>query len=232
MGTVSRDQTWLNDHGARLTVDGKAGPATRSAIIETFRNRAAPAATEREIAGIADANGFNLRALKAVARVESGGAGWDDTGLLACLYERHYLWRRIKIVVGLLSNATPGGYTIDADNDGINDSWEKLADASLRWGMPMVFECASFGKFQIMGVHWKALGFDSALDFVWWLSRGEAAHYDAFARYIRVNKLTAALNRVDGNPENCRAIAKGYNGSVYAAKGYHEKIARAWKALA
>lgn len=231
MSTVIQDQSWLNSHGAKLRVDGKAGPATRSATIETFRHRTAPAATEAEIAAIAQRSGFNLRAMKAVARVESGGAGWDVTGLLACLYERHYLFRRIGLAWGLYSSATPGGYTVDADGDGINDSWEKLADASARYGMEKVFECASFGRFQIMGAHWEALGYASAPEFVWALSRTEAAHYDAFARFIRANSLTAALNRVDGYPENCRAIAAGYNGKSYAAKGYHQKIADAWKAV-
>src|SRR5690606_38594911 len=134
--------------------------------------------------------------IKAVAKVESAGGGWDNAGLLKCLWERHYLWRRVKVAVPLLSNPSPGGYTIDADRDGINDSWEKLADATLRFGAGPSFECASFGKFQIMGAHWKALGYPTVLDFVWALSRSEAAHYDAFARYIEVNGLAPALRRV------------------------------------
>lgn len=226
------DQAWLNAHGAALQVDGKAGPATRAAMIEVFRNTGGPGTSPAAIDAIAAANGLNPRAMRAVARVESGGAGWDRAGLLACLYERHFLFRRIRIVAGLLSSATPGGYTIDADGDGINDSWEKLADASCRWGMSTVFECASFGKFQIMGAHWKALGYAGVLEFVWGLSRTEIAHYDAFARYITANNLRSALNAVDGNPENCRAVAKGYNGAGYAKGRYHEKIAAAWKVVA
>lgn len=228
---VREDQLWLNSHGANLAVDGKFGSATRGAIVEVFRNRVAPACDGAGQYAIAMHNGFNPRAMRAVAKVESSGGGWDDSGLLKCLYERHYLFRRVKVALGLLSSATPGGYTIDADGDGVNDSWEKLADASGRWGMATVFECASFGKFQIMGAHWKALGYASVLEFVWQLSRTEAAHYQAFAAFIRVNGLTAALNRVDGNPENCRAIAKGYNGGGYAAGRYHEKIAAAWKVV-
>jgi hypothetical protein len=231
MSTAIQDQSWLNGHGAKLLVDGKRGPATRAAIIETFRHRSAPLATDAEIAAIAGAAGLNLRAMKALARVESGGAGWDASGLLACLYERHYLFRRIGLAWGMYSSATPGGYTVDADGDGINDSWEKLADASCRYGMETVFECASFGRFQIMGAHWRALGYASAPEFVWALSRAEAAHYDAFAGFIRANGLTSALNRVDGNPENCRAIAAGYNGKGYAAQAYHQKIADAWKVV-
>jgi hypothetical protein len=167
-----------------------------------------------------------------VAKVESAGGGWDETGLLKCLWERHYLWRRVRVAVPFLSSPKPGGYTLDADRDGINDSWEKLADASGRFGFDIAAECASFGKFQIMGAHWKSLGYSSVRDFIWNLSRDEAAHYDAFARYLEANGLVGALRRVDGNPENARPLARGYNGPGYAKGRYHEKIAHAWKVAA
>lgn len=223
-------QHWLNlKAGCGLAEDGIGGPKTRAAIIEAFRNLSAPAIGQSDLIVLASRLGCTVRQIKAVAKVESAGGGWDDTGLLKCLWERHYLWRRIRVAVPLLSNPSPGGYTIDADRDGINDSWEKLADATLRFGAGPSFECASFGKFQIMGAHWKALGYPTVLDFVWALSRDEFAHYDAFARYIEVNGLAPALRRVDGNPENARALARGYNGPGYAAGRYHEKIAHAWK---
>lgn len=223
-------QRWLNAHGAKLAEDGKWGPATRAAVIETFRNRQAFPATDADIKAIANRHQFNERAMKAVAKVESGGSGWDATGLLKCLYERHYLWRRVKLAVPVLSNPSPGGYTIDADKNRINDSWEKLADATGLFGLNVAFECASFGKFQIMGAHWKALGYPSVAEFVWGMSRGEPAHYEAFARYIVVNGLTDALNAVNGDPANCLAIARGYNGK--GQKGYDARIAKAWRELA
>lgn len=226
-------QLWINarlEPGApRLALDGAWGPATRRGLIEVFRNTKAPAASIGEINMIADRYGLERRPMRAVAEVESGGSGWDDSGLLKCLWERHYLWRRVRIAIPLLSNPSGGGYTIDADRDGINDSWEKLADATGRFGFNVAAECASFGKFQIMGAHWKALGYPSVADFIWQLSRREVAHYEAFARFIQVNKLTAALNRVDGNPANCLAIARGYNGA--GQKGYDARIAAAWKRL-
>lgn len=225
-------QFWLNRRGASLVEDGLWGPMTRAAVIEVFRNREAPAVTSIEIKAIADRLGCTTRQLRAVAKVEGGGSGWDSTGLLKCLWERHYLWRRVRVAVPLLSNPSPGGYTVDADGDGINDSWEKLADATGLFGFNVAAECASFGKFQIMGAHWKALGYRSVADFIWRLSRDEAAHYDAFARYIEVNGLKGALRAIDGNPENARAFARGYNGSGYARGAYHQKIAVAWKGLA
>lgn len=223
-------QHWLNLRGCNppLVEDGQGGPATRAGLIETFRNTAAPAVKPADLIPLASRLGCTVRQITAVAKVESAGGGWDDAGLLKCLWERHYLWKRVRVAVPFLSDPKPGGYTVDADHDGINDSWEKVADAALRFGA-IAFECASWGKFQIMGAHWKALGYPNVLAFVWGMSRDEAAHYDAFVRFIEANGLAPALRRVDGNPDNARALAKGYNGGGYEKYRYHEKIAAAWK---
>lgn len=225
-------QIWLNIHGANLVVDGVPGPATRRAVIETFRNRAAPAATGEEKAAIAARLGVTPRQLETVARVESAGGGWDNAGLLKCLWEMHYLWRRVKVAIPLLSNPSPDpkAYTTDADGDGINDSWEKLADASMRFGFGIAAECASFGKFQVMGAHWKALGYPSVAEMIWGLSRSEAAHYELLARFIEVNGLLPAMRAIDGNPFNCLAFARGYNGK--GQKGYDVKLANEFRRLA
>lgn len=227
-----QDQTWLNSHGANLKVDGIAGPKTRAAFIETFRNLSAPAATDDEILAFSQRLGGTLAQMKAVAAVEAPRGGWDRTGLLTCLYERHYLWRRIALKVPFLSDPAPGGYTVDIDDDGINDSWEKLADAACRFGAAKAFECASFGKFQIMGAWWQKLGYKSALDFVWQLSRSEAAHYEALCRYIERFGLKVAFRAISSDPVMCRPFAKGYNGSGYAKYSYDSKIAAAHRRFA
>lgn len=221
-------QQWLNRHTAAVREDGKASPELRAAILHTFRNTMAPAITNEAIEGYAARLRGTSRQLRAVAKVEGGGAGWDNTGLLKCLWERHYLWKRIRFAIPFLSDPKPGGYTMDADGDGICDSWEKLADAAMQFG-ELAFECASFGKFQVMGAHWKALGYPSVLDMVWQLSRDEKAHYELLARYIEKNGLVQAFRQIDGIPANARAFARMYNGAGYAAGRYHEKIAAAWK---
>lgn len=223
-------QSWLNAHGAKLVIDGIAGPKTRSAIIDVFRNTDAPKAKPSEIRMAAAELWADPEQLLAVSAVEAPRGGWDSDGLLTCLYERHYLWKRIAIKVPVLSDPVPGGYTLDADRDGINDSWEKVADVACRFGAHRAFECASWGKFQIMGAWWQRLGYRSAIDFVWRLSRAEAEHYRALVKFVSVNGLLTAFRKIDGDPENCRAFAKGYNGPAYEKHGYHERIARAFRA--
>ncbi len=237
---IAAFQSWLNTAGLKpqLRMDGVPGPATRQGVFDAFRNRAAPAVTGDDIRALALRLGCTERQIKAVAKVESGGAGWDEAGLLRCLFERHYAWKRIRIASpwadlanAFLSHPTAGGYTIDADRDGICDSWEKLADLALSTGDPKrAFECASFGKFQIMGAWAEKLGYRSSLDFVWKLSRDEAAHYDAFARYIETFGLTRALRQVSGATADCTAFAVGYNGK--GQRGYDAKIAAAYRGLA
>lgn len=226
-------QTWLNakGHKPQLVVDGQPGEITRQAIFDTFRNKNAVAVTAADIQRFADRLGAAPRQVRAVASVESGGSGWDDAGLLKCLYERHYGWKRFRVLNPLLSNPSPGGYTIDADRDGTNDSWEKVADSALAFREPnKAFECASWGKFQIMGAWWQKLGYSSAAEFVWLLSRSEVEHYEAFVRYIERFGLVDAFRKVDGNPMNCLPIAEGYNGK--AQKGYDARIAAAYRRLA
>lgn len=219
-------QKWLNSKGANLVEDGIGGKNTRNAILTLFVNRNANKITPADITLIAESLGTSSYQVMAVAEVEANGAAWDRQGRLKVLWERHYMWKRIQKRVPLLSDPKPGGYTLDADKDGINDSWEKIADAACRWGI-IAFECASFGKFQIMGAWWKDLGYASPIDFAWELSRDEYSNYDALARFVRRNNLIPAMKKLSSRSEHNRAFARGYNGPAYAKNRYHEKLAAA-----
>lgn len=219
-------QQWLNDHGANppIAVDGMPGPDTRRAIIQVFTNTSAPAATRADILATASKIGVAYAQVMAVALTESGGAGWDKKGLLKALWERHYFWKRIRIIIPWISNPKGGDYTIDANKNGINDSWEKIALAACRDPIA-AFESASFGKFQIMGAHAVALGYANALEFAWELSRSEAAHYDALARFVIVNKLVGPMQQISADPDDAKRFTLGYNGKLGVQRGYHVTMA-------
>ena len=217
-------QHWLNVHGQGLIADGKPGPRTRAAILNVFANKRAPATSGEDIERIARRLGGTAKQLRAVATVESAGGGFNDDGQPKALYERHYAWRRLRVKIPFLSNPVPGGYTIDADRDGICDSWEKVADMAMR--RPLVgFESASFGKFQIMGAHAAKLGYGNAIEFAYALSRSEAAHYEALALYIEGYGLKPAFQALSHDPRDCLAFARLYNGK--GQRGYDLKLARA-----
>lgn len=219
-------QLWLNSKGANLNPDGVGGKLTRQAILDVFRYRWANAINTAAIVKFAARLKCTTAQIRAVSEVEAPSGGWDSTGLLTALYERHYGWKRWMIHIPLLSNPKPGGYTIDVDRNGINDSWEKVADAACRFGME-AFECASWGKFQIMGAWWKKLGYPSVLDFVFALSRDETDHYEALVRYIERFGLVKAIQQISDDPADCRPFASGYNGKGYAKNQYDVKIAAA-----
>lgn len=227
--TVLDLQRFLNARtGAGLEEDGKRGPKTRAAIIAGFTNRDATQITTTQVQMIADRLGASLRQVQAVAKVESGGGSHNEQGQPKALYERHYAWRRLRIKIPFLSDPAPGGYTLDADRDGLNDSWEKLADMAMR--NPVVaFESASFGMFQIMGAHWKTLGYPGPVEMVWTLRDHESAHYDMLARFIIHNGLLPHLRRLSTNPADCVEFARRYNGPAFAKNAYHQKLAAAMR---
>lgn len=227
-------QRWINAKaqliGApiKVAVDGLRGPATRQGLYDLMANRKAPAVTPDQLRALAARLGGTLKQLQAVAEVESNGGGFLTTGHPKILWERHYFWKRIQLKIPLLSDPKPGGYTLDADNDGINDSWEKLVDAASRKPIS-AFESASWGKFQVMGAWWQKLGYPSALEFGWTMRESELAHYEALARYIENFGGKTLFQRLSGNPMDCLPFAKFYNGP--AQKGYDQRLAKAMREL-
>ena len=223
-------QTWINakGHKPQLAVTGTDTPETRAAFMGIFANRKAPAVTQDEIAGFAHRLGGSVKQMMAVSKVESGGGGFLDSGHPKILWERHHFWKRLQLNLPLISNPKPGGYTLDANANSINDSWEKLTEAAMH-APAWAIESCSWGKFQVMGFWWQKLGYDSAADFAWSMRESEAGHYEALVRYIQFNKLAEAFRALSTDPETCRAFAAGYNGGGYRKFDYHNKLARAMR---
>lgn len=226
-------QRFLVSKGAILTVDGVVGPHTKRAVWDMFANRAAPAITPAEITMIANEIPAPREAVCAVAAVESGGDPFLPSGHPKILFERHWLLRRIgrqlsasSVAGAFLALAKPGGYTLDADRDGLNDSWEKLVEACATDPVA-AFESCSWGKFQVMGGNWKALGYASVFDFAWSIRMSELGHYRALAAFIRANGLAPAMRRLGTSPSQNVAFARGYNGREFAKNRYDVKLATA-----
>lgn len=62
-----------------------------------------------------------------------------------------------------------------------------------------------------------------------WPHPSPAAELRAFAAFVDRHGLREALRAVDGEAGNARAFARGYNGTDYARRRYHERIAAAWR---
>lgn len=99
------------------------------------------------------------------------------------------------------------------------DRWRLLAKA-MEIDAQAALESVSWGVGQVMGAHWKALGFASVGDLVNMARSGAAGQIEIMVRYIKKFGLVDELQRLD-----FAGFARGYNGPNYAAGGYHTKMA-------
>lgn len=203
-----------------VKVDGQFGPISREALRSRFTNINAPAVKDADIVTFASRLGCSTKQIKAVAQVESSGGAYDKNGRPKILFERHLFHRQTggKWSVSSFSNPSGGGYS--------EDSWDKLGLACAR-DPDAAFGSCSWGKFQVLGLHWSKLGYESPYALAVSTVEDEGAHYELLARYIEANGLTDELRALSANPDDCRDFAKAYNGPSYEQFAYHTKLAKA-----
>ena len=168
-------------------------------------------------------------ALQAVMQVECKGSGFNADGTPVILFERHVFRQRLiangKATIAEkamkerpdLCNTSTGGY-------GLFSAQHRRLNAAAQYDRASALESASWGLGQVMGYHWKSLGYESLQAFINAMYKDEASQLDAMCRYIRVNKLDVALRKL-----NWATFAKGYNGVGYKANQYDAKLSAAYK---
>lgn len=181
--------------------------------------------TEKDYQAAAAALNVSVPAIKAVAEVESNGAGFLPDGRPKILFERHIFRKRLqakgidtsKVPSGICS-ATAGGYLGGADEH------DRL-EMAVKYDRAAALESCSWGSFQIMGYHWTTLGYPSLQAFVNAMYKDAAGQLDAFVRFIKADsRLVRALQRRDWT-----TFASVYNGPSYAKNAYDTKMAQAFK---
>lgn len=172
--------------------------------------------SEQDYRTAATALGVPVAAVKAVADIESDGVThWPD-GSVPILFEAQWF-----------SSLT--GHKYDASHPEISSrAWNKalykggpaeygrLAEAEAL-DKEAALQSASWGAFQIMGFHWKELGYASP-DAMVTAMQTDAGQLDAFVRFIKANvPIEDALQRQDWS-----SFALRYNGTgqvdYYAGK--------------
>ena len=212
----------------------RAIAALKSAIIKPppfelrYANTKAPAISDADIAAAADKLGVTPAHIRMVRKVESGGKSFDDRGRPVILFEPHIFHKR----TGGKWSPSEFSYAVWRSRPypkGYDARWAQMAQAAAHDEVAAL-ESASWGLFQIMGFHWRALGYASVQDMVKAMTASEAGHLDAMVRFIEANGLKPSLRKCRaGNPDSCRDFARGYNGAGYAANRYHIKLAEALK---
>ena len=185
--------------------------------------------TENEIQSQAKALGIEAAALKAVIEVECKGSGFNADGTPVILFERHVFRQRLiangKAAIADkairkrpdLCNKSVGGY-------GLYSAQHGRLNAAAQYHRASALESASWGIGQVMGYHWKALGYSSLQAFINAMYKDEASQLDAMCRYIKVNCLINVLKNKDW-----KAFARGYNGTAYAKNSYDVKLGNAYE---
>lgn len=185
-------------------------------------------ATVQAVAAIAARLNVEPAALLAVAEVESGGKAFarvNGRNEPLIRWEGHYFDRRLsgtkRAAARKAGLASPkaGGVPNPAKQE---DRW-KLLNRAAEIDAKAAFESASYGVGQVMGAHWKSLGFGSVTELVNLCRESVAGQIEVMARFIEKFRLLSALRSRDWD-----AFAHGYNGSGYAKNAYDRKMAAAY----
>lgn len=189
--------------------------------------------TEKAFRDSARIIGCDTAAVKAVAKVESGGSGFLASGEPVILFEPHIYFRELKKI-----DIDPLFYMKDPQYaDIIYPVWgtkpygpsskqhERLARAA-SINRDAALKSASYGKFQILGVNYKMCGCKTIQEFVNAMYKSEDEHLRLFTNYILSAGLDDELRYKDW-----RGFARGYNGPLFARNSYDKKMANAYNSF-
>lgn len=185
--------------------------------------------TNEQIKDLANKHDIEYAGLKAVVEVEASGKGFiGDAPKI--LYEPHIMHRLLtkKNYITIRNNlmkAHPnlcyprwGTYKYGAES-----IQHRRLEIASQFNRDTALESCSWGLGQVMGFHWKSLGYESLQAFINDMYESEAKQLEAMIRFIKVNGLLLALKNKDWVK-----FARGYNGSGYAKNKYHIKLANAY----
>ncbi len=164
----------------------------------------------------------DVAAIKAVAEVESRGAGFLDDGRAKILFEGHIFYRYTK---GAYKDSHPTICYLPWTKKyylGGAKEYERLAEAE-KLNRTAARMSASYGKFQIMGFNFTACGYTSVDEFYDAMQKDEQEHLNAFCEYLKHFNLDAALRK-----HRWKDFAKGYNGPDYWKNNYDKKLEQAY----
>lgn len=201
-------------------------PFDRAAFLARYVNRTAAAIDNADIAAAAKRLGVPSGHIQMLKAIESAGRSFDASGRPIILPEPHVFYRLTDGRYGTASYSYPrwGQRPYPSSFDA---RWDLLADMAAK-DEAAALQSASWGLFQVMGFHWKLCGYDSPQAFAKAMAADEGNHLEAMVAFIEAEGLADELRACrKGDPDSCRAFARGYNGSGYAKNGYHTKMAAA-----
>jgi len=191
-----------------------------------------------QVADLARTNGYTFDNLMAVIKVESGGIGFAADGKIIIQHEPSWFIRKatkeyseylqlkkagldknfhltseqskkLSLWVSVLSNGVSGQ----------SKEWEAF-NSAFALNPNAAMESTSIGLMQVMGFHWKLLGFKSVGEMWDYAKVSERNQLDIAIRFIKSNKkLDNALKQGDA-----ATFAYYYNGSGYKQFKYDTRL--------
>jgi len=164
-----------------------------------------------QVADLARSNGYTFDNLMAVIKVESGGLGFGADGKIIIQFEPSWFKRK--------SPYTPSGIWSQNGVDRQAKEWEAF-NSAFALNPNAAMESTSIGLMQVMGFHWKLLGFKSVGEMWDYAKVSERNQLDIAIRFIKSNKkLDNALKQGDAS-----TFAYYYNGSGYKQFKYDTRL--------
>lgn len=182
-----------------------------------------------EITAAARHLGIEAAALLAVAEVESGGVPYakiKGRNEPLIRFEGHHFDRRLseekrqEARRKRLASPHAGAIRNPATQTG---RW-KLLEKAERIDHVAAFESVSWGLGQVMGAHWKLLGYEDVDALVAEARLSVGGQARLMARYIEKTGLLEAITCCDW-----AAFACGYNGPLYECNAYDSRMASAYE---
>lgn len=161
--------------------------------------------------------GYEQAIIQAIISVESCGFGFArDTGKIIIQFEPKWFKRKVP-------NALAGDWSLNRVERQARE-WIAFNNA-FKINPNAAMESTSIGLMQVMGMHWKTLGFSSV-----------GAMWD-FAKVSEVNQVELGIKFIEANPSLKVAVLKKdwamfayyYNGSGYKRNQYDIKLKMAYE---
>ena len=183
--------------------------------------------TEQDYVDVAQELGVEVAALKAVIEIEAGKThqGFSAPGRPLVNFDmamfRQFARRNgLNLARYQKSHPTVFRSVVNGNQAAVN----RRLNAARSIDNATAVEGTFWGMFQIGGFNWKKCGCKSIDEFVEMMSASERSQLELFARFITNTGLVKHLKT-----KNWAAFAKGYNGPSYARRGYHTRLAAAYK---
>lgn len=181
-----------------------------------------------KVSTVANSIGVPIAALLAVMEVESNGnPGTIINGKLepTIRYEGHYFDKLCN--PGIRDAARKAGVSSPKAGSVKNPSHQvdvwALVKKAATFDREAAYESCSYGVGQVMGAHYKALGYPSIDAFLAKAREGLGGQVEIMGAFIRTNGLSKHLINLDWS-----SFARAYNGPDYLSNKYDTKLADAY----